>query len=224
MRLFGQSRSAPLAAALELLLILPVFVMAEVQAGDENMLRHWHHVQVQSHREQRADWWRRLGVERLVAFIDAGADVNLSDKSGWRPLHSAARYSPDPGIVITLLDGNADVGATNRSGDTPLHWAAAENTNVEVLRVLIHAGADVNRRDEFGWLPLHTAAESNSNPEVIEFLLAAGSDKKKRAYFILFSPAFLLKHNARMSNPDKERALAMLRGAGSAEGDKSKQN
>ncbi|MBT8102298.1 MAG: ankyrin repeat domain-containing protein, partial [Gammaproteobacteria bacterium] len=99
----------------------------------------------------------------------------------------------------------------NKARDTPLHWAAAENTNVDILTTLIEAGADVNARDRFGWLPIHTAAEGNSNPEVIEVLLAAGSKRNKRAYFVLFRPAFLLKHNANMSDTDKKTAMALLK-------------
>ena len=161
-------------------------------------------------RHQQENWWRRLDADALDAYLRAGVDVNLVNKSKWTPLHSAARYNPDASIVRALLQVGAVVDARNRSGDTPLHWAAAENENVDVLTALIDAGAPVNARDRFGWQPLHTAAESNANPEIIGALLDAGAARNKRAYFLLFKPGFLLKHNGRMSDADKKDALAHL--------------
>ncbi len=211
MKLFGRLTRVPLAAQM-LFLALPTPAAAQVPVNNQDLLIEWQHVQVKWQREDRAEWWRRLDRQQLDAFIDAGVDVKVDDKRRWTPLHSAARYSPDQGIVSALLDAGADVGARNRAGDTPLHWAAAENANVEVVRILLQAGADLHQRDKFGWLPLHTAAESNPNPDVIAALLGAGSKRNKRAYFILFRPAFLLKHNANMPKADKERAMALLQG------------
>lgn len=98
-----------------------------------------------------------------------------------------------------------------RDGDTPLHWTAAANTNVVIITTLIEASADVNATDKFGWTPIHTATESNANPAVIEALPAAGARHKRRAYFVLFGPEFLLKHNSNMSDDDKKAALELLK-------------
>jgi ankyrin repeat protein len=108
------------------------------------------------------------------------------------------------------LRAGATVDAKDSAGDTALHWAAAENTNVEIISCLLEAGADVNATDKYGWLPIHTAAERNSNPDVIETLLGAGAERDRRAYFVLFRPRFLLKHNSSMSDKDKRVALALL--------------
>jgi ankyrin repeat protein len=110
-----------------------------------------------------------------------------------------------------LLEAGADVNARDKAGDTPLHWAAAENTGTAVINALLQAGAVVNARDRYGWLPIHTAADRNPNPDIIDALLKAGADPDKRAYFVLFRPIFLLKHNANMSDKEKEVALAMLK-------------
>lgn len=197
-----------------LLLALTTVATGQVAVDNQDLLIEWRRVQVEWKREDQGEWWQRLDAGRLDAFIDAGADVNLADRRGWTPLHSAARYSPNPGIVSALIESGAVVGAKNRAGDTPLHWAARENANVEIVQVLLRAGADIHQRDKFGWLPIHTAAESSANPDVIAALLEAGSERNKRAYFILFRPAFLLKHNANMPKADKVRAMGLLRGVG----------
>lgn len=193
------------------LAFLPAVVLSQDQVTDENSQGEWLEIQLHASQQEKREWWRHLDLEQLNAYLQAGAEVNVADKRKWTPLHSAARYNADPEVSVALLQAGAVVGARNKARDTPLHWAAAENTNVDILTTLIEAGADVNARDRFGWLPIHTAAEGNSNPEVIEVLLAAGSKRNKRAYFVLFRPAFLLKHNANMSDTDKKTAMALLK-------------
>lgn len=145
--------------------------------------------------------------EKAVGACD---EVSVDDR-GWTSLHTAARSNPNPGCVAKLIAAGADVNARNNSGDTPLHWAAAENPNIEVVEALLTAGADVNAKDKFGWQPIHTAAERSADPDVIATLIDAGSQRNKRAYFILFSPKFLLKRNDNMSDANKELALALLK-------------
>ncbi len=184
--------------------------IATAQAPDA-LRQEWFEVQQVNDRLTRQSWWQAVNEERLGRYLAAGVDVNLATRRGWTPLHSAARYNPDPRVLTMLVEAGAIVDARDRAGDTPLHWAAAENANVEIIAVLIEAGADVNAKDKFGWLPIHTAAESNANPDVIEALLEAGAKRKGRAYFLLFRPSFLLKHNANMPDKDKEAAMALLK-------------
>ncbi len=192
------------------LLSLPAGAMTQDLERDAYLKQEWLEIQAHKDREMRADWWRRLSSARLNAYIKAGAEVGFADRRGWTPLHSAARYSPDPKILVALLRAGAKVGAKTRSGDTPLHWAAADNPNVDVIETLIEAGAHVNSRDKYGWLPIHTAADRSPNPEIIRALVTAGSKLNRRAYFVLFRPQFLLKHNSNMSDTGKKAALAYL--------------
>ena len=194
-----------------LLLLLPAVGMSDVADVQAELQQEWLEIQASKDRQRTKRWWQHVDALQIDAFLEAGVEVNVAGKRGWTPVHSAARYNPNPDVLLALLHAGALVDARTRSGDTPLHWAAAENANVEIITALIEAGADVNARDKFGWLPIHTAAESNSNPDVIDTLLAAGSKRKKRAYFVLFRPAFLLKHNANMSEPDKKVAMALLK-------------
>lgn len=194
-------------------IMLPGVSSADQLNADSELLHHWNTIQASTDHELQQVWWRETDVARLQQFLDAGADVNISNKKGWTPLHSAVRYSANISVASLLLEAGANVNATNNSGDTPLHWAARANSNENFTRLLIEAGADVNARDKFGWSAVLTAAEGSSNPQVIAALLDAGANPKKRAYFMLFGPKFLIKRNANMSKADKKAALEMLKAA-----------
>ncbi len=193
-------------------LILLVFTPNPGQAEptNENLRHEWLSIQVEGDRRAQARWWRELDYDTMQRLIGARVLLDVEDRRGWTPLHSAARFNPDSRILVALLDGGADVNAKDKAGDTPLHWAAAENSNVRVVRELISAGADVNASDRYGWTPLHTAVERNANPDIVVELLESGAERNRRAYFVLFGPRFLLKHNPNMARADKDRLMDAL--------------
>lgn len=195
-------------------LIVALTLPGVSRADDSQLVEEWSSIQTTTDRDLQRAWWQTTTSERLRRFVRAGVNVNLSNKKGWSPLHSAVRYSNNIEVVEVLLEAGAEVGATNNSGDTPLHWAARANPDERFTQTLIDAGADVNARDKFGWSAVLTAAEGNSNPQVIATLIDAGANPKKRAYFMLFGPKFLVKHNANMSDADKKAAIKMLKAAG----------
>lgn len=197
--------AAALAAALT-----PSIGLSQERAPFDDLGQKWRAVQMEGNQQARKTFWQGLDPDQLNSHIEAGAEVTLADRRGWTPLHSAARYSRNPEILAVLLEAGADVNAQDGAGDTPLHWAAAENTSTAVINALLQAGAAVNAKDKYGWLPIHTAADRNPNPDIIDALLKAGANPNKRAYFVLFRPVFLLKHNANMSPKDKEVALSLL--------------
>lgn len=208
--------SLPALIATVAVMSFPGTGMSQVDPRVREAQQEWIAIQLESSREDRAAWWRSLDANRLDGYLAAGVDLGVADRRGWTTLHSAARYSGSTEVVTGLLEAGVDVDARDRAGGTPLHWAAAENPNAGIIDALVLAGADVNARDKFGWLPLHSATEGNSNPDVIEGLLAAGAARDKRAYFILFSSRFLLKHNSNMSDVDKAAAMALLEAPGDA--------
>jgi hypothetical protein len=66
-----------------------------------------------------------LGVENLADYlIDAGCDVNATDREGYSILHTAAAQGKVD-LVRKLLAKNALVDARNRHNATPLHQARA---------------------------------------------------------------------------------------------------
>ena len=199
-----------LAAVALAVALTPSIGLSQERAPFDDLRQEWRAVQMDGSQQARKIFWQGLDTDKLNAHIEAGAEVTLADRRGWTPLHSAARYSRNPEILAVLLEAGADVNAQDGAGDTPLHWAAAENTSTAVINALLQAGAAINAKDKYGWLPIHTAADRNPNPEIIEALLDAGADPHKRAYFVLFRPRFLLKHNANMSDEDKEVAISLL--------------
>ena len=54
----------------------------------------------------------------VKTLLDAGADLNARDESGWTPLHWAVWLSETPAVVKTLLDAGADPNARTKDGLT----------------------------------------------------------------------------------------------------------
>ncbi len=92
-------------------------------------------------------------LEQLEGCLDAGAEVNARDGSGFTPLHNAAGWSANPAIIETLVAAGAEVNARDGDGDTPLHNAARFNDNPAVITALLDAGADAAARDDDDKIP-----------------------------------------------------------------------
>ncbi|KAG9306080.1 hypothetical protein G9A89_015984 [Geosiphon pyriformis] len=85
--------------------------------------------------------------------------VNESDKTGYKPLHYAARIGNED-ICRLLLENRAEVNVvTPELFSTPLHRAAAENHS-RVVKLLLKYGADPRVQDSDGQTPLHKACEN----------------------------------------------------------------
>ena len=125
-------------------------------------------------------------VEDVKACLEAGADPNARNKGqrNYTPLHWAAGYNEEPGVIQALLTAGADPNKRSSFKFTPLHMAAESNGNPEVIQVLVAAGAAINARDKNKFTPLHLAAASNVNPAVIQALLAAGAGPAAKFPFI----------------------------------------
>ena len=116
-------------------------------------------------------------------LINAGADVNMSDRCGNTPLSLAAANDHD-GCVFTLLMAGARVNG--KMTVSPLA-AAVRNGHINVARMLILAGADVNMLGECLNRPLYYAA-IGGNPECVSALLRAGASVNEAAKCNIFVP------------------------------------
>jgi len=67
--------------------------------------------------------------------MEAKADVNRANKTGWTPLCIAAQEG-HASIVQLLTKANVDVNTTNQDGATPL-YVAARRAHESVIRILI---------------------------------------------------------------------------------------
>ncbi|PKK51842.1 hypothetical protein CI102_5888 [Trichoderma harzianum] len=150
------------------LLLLDAGGKAIMNLGDDNGQTLMHH-------------YAELGSEEAIKIlIDLGADISVTDKSGFSPFlwavvagHEAVviqllragadvnsitglgRYS----IVLLLLDPDVSMSRTPDSLGVPLEEAAAFGEHHTLRLLLNDSAADPNYRDRDGWSAIHRAAE-----------------------------------------------------------------
>lgn len=111
--------------------------------------------------------------ERLVlAYIEAGVDVNCHSGSDGSPLHTSAAAG-FVNIVNVLLKKGASVNACGPTGAPPLQLAAAEG-NLAVVKLLFHKGASIDQISRLHGTALMAAA-SRGRADIIRFLIKQGA-------------------------------------------------
>lgn len=88
------------------------------------------------------DLARAGGTDELIAYVDAGVPVNLTDPAGNTVLMLAA-YHGHAQTVQALIERGADVDRVNDRGQSPLAGAVFK-AEIDVVRALISAGANPN--------------------------------------------------------------------------------
>jgi ankyrin repeat protein len=137
-------------------------------------------------------------IKKAKAFIEGGANINVSDGHGYTPTHYSVEYNLKE-IVQLLISKKADINTKNNIGQTPLDIAIGQNSK-DILRQLVanggkassifgaahigdlasvktflEEGVDVNVRGQRRQTALHIAAREG-HKEVVEFLLDRGAD------------------------------------------------
>jgi ankyrin repeat protein len=103
-------------------------------------------------------------------LLDAGADVNAREASGWTPLLLAALLG-HADVVRLLAERGADLSAVTHRGDTALLLTTSNmRQRSGAASALVELGADVNVHGKLNAeTPLHQVAEwPGSKPEVAE--------------------------------------------------------
>jgi len=119
------------------------------------------------------DWAIVKGHTKIVlAFIIAGADLNVTDKYG-TPLMKAVKLGKTK-VVEALVNAGAELNTTDRFGKTALHYAVNRH-HKEIVKLLLDKGAKVNVTDRDEKTPLHYAVNRH-HKEIVEALVNAGED------------------------------------------------
>jgi len=89
------------------------------------------------------------GMAPVQAALDAGGDINCTDKFGFTPLHLAIK-SKQPVLSNKLLEiEGIDLNAKTKKGFTPM-LVAAWKGDMALVQKLITKGADINAKDTCG--------------------------------------------------------------------------
>ena len=126
-------------------------------------------------------------LERVLAYVNAGADADLADADGntardvavddvalhWRPNDDAEEEEAQVDAETTVEP--ADPNARDSKNRTPLQ-IALESGDAGAIRALLAAGADPNLAASDGRRPLMMAVESFLPLGVLEALVEAGGD------------------------------------------------
>jgi ankyrin repeat protein len=98
---------------------------------------------------------RRKNRPCFEYLLTHGANVNIQDKDGFTPLHSALQEKCED--FLNTLINVADLNVRDKHGFVPLHYSI-RLTTVSILKNLIKYGAEVNAQANDGWTALHIAA------------------------------------------------------------------
>lgn len=116
----------------------------------------------------------------VVALIEAGADVSLSDKKrrGRTAAHIAAGYG-DTKILEALFAAGAMHSVKDDEDFEPLHWAILFGKSEAAVKLLLDRGTDIEVNYRQGMRPLAFATMSGS-ARMVHFLIHAGANVTAR--------------------------------------------
>ncbi|STX51122.1 ankyrin repeat protein [Legionella busanensis] len=112
-------------------------------------------------------------LEKVIALIAAGININQTNNHGQTALHVAAVRGFKESFFPLITNG-ADVNCVTHSGLTPLMFAV-EHEHIEAAAILIAASANVNLMDKLGRTALYFAA-NNGCLQIVFALLDQGAD------------------------------------------------
>ncbi|KAH6689838.1 ankyrin repeat-containing domain protein, partial [Plectosphaerella plurivora] len=126
------------------------------------------------------------GVDTIEALLEAGADTEVTNKHGQRPLELACYNSqPHPESITqrmmeTLIKHGAKTDITDARGNTLFHMAISSQNGTQVddigrVRLLAEHGLSPNTQNNLGEAPIMRAIK-NGNANICEYLIKNGAD------------------------------------------------
>jgi len=109
-------------------------------------------------------------------LLEAGSKLDIANKWGWNPLHSA---TDNPEILRMFLKAGADINKESTDGSAL--YLASYHGHLEGVKVLVEMGADLETKltspdfSDTGYTPLLAAADRGRD-EVMRYLLDNGAD------------------------------------------------
>jgi len=116
-------------------------------------------------------------VETAQMLIRAGADVNLANRYGIRPLYLACANA-NADMARRLLDAGADPNALDPAGE-PALWTAIRGGSFETVRLLLDRGGKLDFKDSSDQTALMLAVREN-HPDMVRLLIDRGADVKAK--------------------------------------------
>ncbi len=142
-------------------------------------------------------------ADALALLVEFGADIDMRDRNGDRPLDWASRYGELE--VVRLLVGAGSTPDPREAGNdvnVPLA-EAADGGHVDVAHFLLDAGADPDRANRFDATALYQAAKLKDTALAAR-LIAMGADVAFRRDMTFETP---LHNAAARSTPEMVRLL-----------------
>lgn len=121
--------------------------------------------------------------DRILALVEAGADVSELDAAGEPPLLIAALAGQRDAVGL-LLEKGADISSRNKGGLTALH-AAAYGGHLDVVELLVSKGASIDDDNNFYHMSSLHAASEEGQADIVAFLIARKADieaKERNGY------------------------------------------
>jgi hypothetical protein len=114
-------------------------------------------------------------TEVLRLLLDRGADVDVCDSAGRRPLHFAAMRANVEQLRLLLAKGAEPNPPESNTGNPPLLWASGVGS-LESVSLLLDHGAAVNLRNPADCATALHRAAANGHLEVVRKLAERGAD------------------------------------------------